>query len=72
MTIKFLVVNRGTVENSRGFVGWICSIFKKGFTYLFLERGEEKERERGEKHQCVVTSCTPPTGDLACNPGMCQ
>ena len=26
---------------------------------------------RGEKHQCVVASCTPPTGDLACNPGMC-
>ena len=27
------------------------------------------ERE-GEKHQCVVVSCAPPTGDLACNPGM--
>ena len=25
----------------------------------------------GEKHQCVVYSCTAPTGDLACNPGMC-
>ena len=37
--------------------------------YLFLER-EEGERE-GEKHQCVVASLTPPTGDLACNPGMC-
>ena len=30
----------------------------------------EVERE-GEKHQCVVASCMPPTGDLACNPGMC-
>ena len=28
------------------------------------------ERE-GEKHQCVVASHTPPTRDLACNPGMC-
>ena len=29
------------------------------------------ERE-GEKHQCVVASHVPPTGDLAChNPGMC-
>ena len=42
------------------------------FIYLFTfrERGREEERE-GEKHQCVVASCTPPTGDLAHNPGMC-
>ena len=25
----------------------------------------------GEKHQCVVASCTPPTRGPACNPGMC-
>ena len=42
----------------------------KDFIYLCLERGREGERE-GEKHQCVVASHTPPTGDLACNPGMC-
>ena len=30
----------------------------------------EGERE-GEKCQGVVTSYVPPTGDLACNPGMC-
>ena len=23
------------------------------------------------KHQCVVASCAPPTGDLVCNPSMC-
>ena len=23
------------------------------------------------KHQCVVAAHTPPTGDPACNPGMC-
>ena len=43
------------------------------FMYLFiysLERGREGEREV-EKHQCVVASCTPATGDLAPNPGMC-
>ena len=40
------------------------------FIYLFLERGREGERE-GEKHQCVVASHMPHTGDLACNPGMC-
>ena len=38
--------------------------------YLFLSRGERRETERG-KHQCVVTSHTHPTGDLAHNPGMC-
>ena len=32
--------------------------------------GKEGERE-GEKDQCVVASHTPPTGDLAHNPGMC-
>ena len=31
--------------------------------------GREGERE-GEKHQCMAASRTPPTGDLACNPGM--
>ena len=42
----------------------------QGFIYLFLERGEEREKE-GEKHQCVDASHAPPTGDLACNLGMC-
>ena len=32
--------------------------------------GKEGERQ-GEKHQCVVASQVPPTGNLACNPGMC-
>ena len=43
-------------------------LFFKGFIYLFLDRGERREKE-GEKHQ-LVASCTPPTGDLACNPSM--
>ena len=40
--------------------------FFTDFIYLFIfsERGREGERE-GEKHQCVVASHTPPTGDLA-------
>ena len=37
---------------------------------MFRERGREGERE-GEKHQYVVVSGAPPTGDLAWNPGMC-
>ena len=34
--------------------------------YLILERWEGREK-RGEKHQCVVASCVPPTGNLAQN-----
>ena len=44
-------------------------IFLKNFTYLFLEKGREGERE-GEQHQWVVASQVAPTGDLAHNPGM--
>ena len=29
----------------------------------------ERVRERNIKY--MVASCMPPTGDLACNPGMC-
>ena len=47
----------------------ILFIYVKDFIYLFLERGEGRENE-GEKHQCVVASCAPPTGDLACIPGV--
>ena len=49
------------------------SFFKKrDFIYLFLERWEGRERNIGvwEIHQ-LVASHTPPTRDLACNPGMC-
>ena len=37
--------------------------------YLFIFREGGREGERG-KHQCVVASCAPPTGDLAHNPGL--
>ena len=37
--------------------------------YYFIFRGEGREKE-GEKHQCVVASCMPPTGDPARKPGM--
>ena len=45
---------------------FIAILKKMLFIYLFRERGKE-----GEKHQCVVASRAPPTGDLACHPGMC-
>ena len=40
--------------------------FKDGI--YFLEGGRGRE---GEKHQCVVASRVPTSGDLASNPGMC-
>ena len=43
--------------------------FKRFYLFIFRDRGREEERE-GEKHQCVVASCAPPTEDLAHNPGM--
>ena len=42
-------------------------LFFLRFIFIDFQRGERE----GEKHQCVVASCAPPTGDLACNPGMC-
>ena len=45
-------------------------LFKIFCLFIFRERGKEEERE-GEKHQCVVASHTSPTGDPACNPGLC-
>ena len=45
----------------------VSFFFLVDFIHLFLERGKEGERE-GEKYQCVVASCAPPTGDLACKP----
>ena len=38
--------------------------------YLFLERGERREKVRETNHQCVIASHVIPTGDLACNPVM--
>ena len=43
-------------------------IFLKIFIYYFQREG--KERRKGEKEKCVVASLMPPTGDLACDPGM--
>ena len=51
---------------------WLGSLnfFKRFYLFIFRERGREGDRE-GEKHQCVVATHMAPTGDLACNPGMC-
>ena len=49
----------------------VSNFFKKYFILFYFFRQREKEGEReGDKHQCVAASHTPPTGDLAHNPGM--
>ena len=49
----------------------ICVLIFQYFI-LFISRQRVRKGEReGEKHQYVVASHAPPTGDLACNPGMC-
>ena len=46
--------------------------FLKKILFIFREtKGGMKRGREGEKHQCVVASHVPPTGGLACNPGMC-
>ena len=40
------------------------------YLFIFRERVKDGERE-GEKHQCMVASQAPLTGDLAYNPGVC-
>ena len=54
-------------SNYNSCLAFLSFCFLKILFIYFLERGREGERE-GEKHQCVVASCLPPTGDLARNP----
>ena len=41
------------------------------FIYLFLERGGGREKERERNISVWLPLMHPPTGGLACNPGMC-
>ena len=43
---------------------FFISLKKDVHLFIFRERGKEGEKE-GEKHQSVVASHVPPTGDLA-------
>ena len=45
--------------------------FKKDFIYLFLKRGEGREKERERNINVWLPLERPLTGDLAHNPGMC-
>ena len=45
--------------------------FLKDFIYLFLERGERRAKEKERNINVWLPLEEFPTGDLACNPGMC-
>ena len=48
-----------------------CNSIINKYIKKIIFRGEGTEKE-GEKHQCVVASCTSPTGHLVSNPGRCS
>ena len=50
---------------------FIFKIFFKDVIYLFLSRGEGREKERERNINVWLPLMHPPTGDLARNPGMC-
>ena len=49
---------------------WMAGQPVAGPFIYFYRKGRGRERE-GDKHQCLVASHMPHTGDLAYNPGMC-
>ena len=59
----FLIFNFLTISNC-----WLANPFFKDFIYLFLEKGEGREKKRERN---LSASRMPPTGDQPHNPGMC-
>ena len=51
------------------YILYLNAFFKRFYLLIFRQRG--RKGERGMKHQRVVVSCTPATGNLTQNPGMC-
>ena len=46
-------------------------LFLKDFVYLFLDKGERKDKERKKNINVWSPLMCLSTGDLACDPGMC-
>ena len=49
---------------------FLSTFKKKDLIYLFLERGEGREKERKRNINCLPLVCVP-TGDQTLNLGMC-
>ena len=67
VVVSFGYIPRIGITGSK--VRYISNFFKR--FYLFILREKGRGGKEGEKHQCVVASLVSPTGDPACNPGMC-
>ena len=60
---------RGVKKSFQKVISPISFFFLRSlFTYFYREG---KGGRKGEKHQCVVASCAPPTVNPACNPHTC-
>ena len=67
-------MEQGILDMEYGSIIWnmVCFSISFFFKILFIFRQRVREGGReGEKHQCVVASHVPPTGDMAHNLGMC-
>ena len=53
------------------FICLFLFIYFFDFIYLFLERGGGREKEEERNINVWLPLALAPTGDLACNPGMC-
>ena len=67
MALSYGVAEIIRVPGTKQGLVMVIFIFKY-VIYLFLERGEGREKERNINVWLPLAS---PTGDLACNPGMC-
>ena len=66
--INTILLSKASGINLKLFQGnQLIFIFQRFYLFIFRER--KRGRKKG-KHQCVVASQAPPTGDLACNLGM--
>ena len=70
-TLCFVLTSRWSLRVPGGIVVPITFFFFSPRFYLFTFRERGKGEKEGEKHQCAVASHVAPTGDLACNPGVC-
>ena len=64
LSLWFSVPLHGDAISQNIFYFSFFNFFK--ILFIFKEKGREGER-RGGKHQCVVASSAPPTGNMVCN-----
>ena len=67
-------LNKGTSLSQMFILVFFNKIFKRFYLFTFRGGGREEEREgniNGQEVHWLVASRSPPTGDLAHNPGLC-